>query len=102
LDANYRNDIKFTGSSESLTVSDRPTDSDVIQVPTPSNEAISPSPTSPGPAETLPAGSDTAGTSTMLEVTNVISAAPVPPGKAKSKGKGKAMATVVGAGFTEK
>jgi hypothetical protein len=43
----------------------------------------------------------------MLEVTNVIiSAAPVSPAKLKAKGKGKgkekAMATVVGAGLTEK
>ena len=93
MDANYRNDIEFTGSS--LTVSDGPV------IPTPSKVA-----TSPGPAEGLSADSDTgghtAGASTM--VTNVISAAPVPPGKVKGKGKGKgkAMATVVGTGFTEK
>jgi hypothetical protein len=107
LYANYRGNIEFTaGSSESLTdLSNElntviPTPLTVLggptaDIPTPSNET-----TSPLPAEAS-ADSDTAGTSTMLEVTNVaISAAPVPPGKVI--GKGKAVATIVGAGFTEK
>jgi hypothetical protein len=117
--ANYRNNIDFTAGSESLTatVLDGPTVT--ADIPTPSNEATTPVPattpetpesspvlaTIPVPVEALSANLDTAGTSTMLEVTNVIiSAAPVPPGKVngKGKGKGKAMATVVGAGFTEK
>jgi hypothetical protein len=112
LDVNYRNDIEFTaGSSKFLTSTasnkpntDIPTPLTVLggptaNIPTSSNEA-----TSPAPAEAL-SDSDT---TTMLDVTNVViseSTAPVvPPGKVGGKGKGKekALATIVGAGFTEK
>ena len=122
----YRNDIEFTAGSsgDSLisTVSNRlnviPTplssplvvsDEPAADVPTPSNQAIT------VPAESLSAASDLdsdklsdttqAGTSTMLEVTNIVIPAAREPQvkvKAKGKGKGKAIATVVGAGFTEK